>query len=62
MRAKRSNPSGNEGSVDCFVACAPRNDASNVSETQYAFSFFVISANGVLSRMKRSNSTDQFSM
>src|SRR5258706_4429697 len=26
LRAKRSNPSGGEGRMDCFVACAPRND------------------------------------
>src|SRR3954453_9792047 len=41
----------------CFglLRCA-RNDAST---TQYAFSFLVISASGVFSRMKRSNSTDQ---
>src|SRR6266576_1822594 len=26
LRAQRSNPSGSEGSMDCFVANAPRND------------------------------------
>src|ERR1700676_457793 len=26
LRAKRSNPSNRKGSMDCFVACAPRND------------------------------------
>src|SRR3954470_13438440 len=28
LRAQRSNPSGGEGRMDCFVASAPRNDGN----------------------------------
>src|SRR3954465_3503156 len=43
----------------CFASLAM---TAKVDFHQYAFSFFVISAIGVFIKMKRSNSTDQFSM
>ena len=59
LRAKRSNPDFlSSPQMDCFASLC--NDAGRLN--QYAFSFFVISAIGVFNRMKRSNSTDQFSM